>query len=597
MAGNIRIYRRSSQNLAGTTPPTQTFTAPFPQNFPGLDYVFSQLIPTGWSLDDPGGTDPLYSATGDVVSSPEPEFDTLTFEVTYHQAEFVPDTVSSISVDIASDTEFEAGLRVIVPTLQVEVSSDTVFEASLEQTGEQQIAFDVESLTEFDVSFPALQPKFSFDVLTDTEFVAALRQQERVACINGLVTVERASHNRLVGICHGGFLFDSDMDGGVLSDPRRYHFFAVDREDDSFNCDPARMATDGRRVLFVNGRNGWYYDVMNPTGGVHAVNLPVADNSFDGDQSEEWADVAWLDGYFLAAAKGGQFWHTNYDSLRFDQLDFASAASGPDAITGQAVFRRRVYIIGASTIESWWNSGSANFAFSRDSSHNVNIGCRHKHTIQTNEEAVYFLGSDDVVYRHVGGMPQRVSHEGVEYDLERLSEEPKAVMYEDEGHKFYFLSVGGKAWVLDTTTGFWHEREAHDVARVNAVVGHRGRILAGRSNHGNVEEWSRAFDDPFAGRVVSPAVFDNQNRVRAHSVTVQTNADAEHSSNTATLEFSDDNGGTWVDVGTVPLQRTMRWDRLGQFSFGRNLRLTMNTGDGVPPKVLGAYMNAATGTS
>ena len=446
--------------------------------------------------------------------------------------------------------------------------------------------------------------------------------------VNGLRAVTSPVYGRqLLGICAGSWFFsilfeDATFPTWIKGDPGagydgrgalaripfsedRFHLFAVDGDEDLDTREPIRIAADGRRAMWIRGARVLAYDAEHR--GVDEVAAPTPD-----DQSalpdEEWVDVAWLDGYFFLAARGGQLFHSNHGSLVFDQLDFASAESEPDPNVGLSTFRRQLWVFGTKSVERWYNAGGTSFAFERDPSFSVNVGCAARHTLQEHKHAIYFLGHDGIVYAMPGNEPIRVSHEGVENAV-RMSdmEKSKAVAYTELGHKFYSLTLStGDNWTLDATTGFWAERTETGI-NAAAEFGDDTDAIVGLDRSLSLFVLSTTpFGDVSDIRsvAVSPVFFSRTTRTQIHSLEVQTSVPRGESAGTATLQVSDDAGATWKPERGLsqPIRSSMRWNRLGsdKFGLGVQFRLVLEyppPTDGRPVLVLGAYATASAGLS
>ena len=282
----------------------------------------------------------------------------------------------------------------------------------------------------------------------------------------------------------------------------------------------------------------YVYDLAAPGGpAFQSVVAPVpADLSTLEDLAEQdWVDCEWVDGFFLLFAASGQFWHSNIDSIQFDQLDFSQAGDMPDQIVAGEILNSRLYIIGSKSIENWYNAGLADFAFARDNSFSVNVGCVARATIAKNPVAITFLGNDLIVYMLGGGQPIRVSTESVEYDIKRSEPgKARAFVYQEEGHYFYSLTLEyadatKKNWTLDFTTGVWHERSQTDILCVTTWG--KKQTIVGRDGHEHIFDfrldWGVIEDDTtgegnISREAVGPVMFADFHRVTMKSFQVPT---------------------------------------------------------------------------
>lgn len=446
--------------------------------------------------------------------------------------------------------------------------------------------------------------------------------------INGLTLLDSPVYGRrLVGVCAGWYFFEMVFGGvgfgaAVDGDPpadfngrgalatlpfnaERFHRYTVEDEETA-GSGSVRLASDGRRAMFVVRSQVFVYDSDGRT--FRTISAPTPSNQSANLPDEAWIDCAWTDGFFILVAAGGQFFHSLHNSLDFEQLDFASAESSPDGNVAIAVFRRQIFVFGTRSVERWANVGGAAFAFARDNSFNVPIGCPARDTVHSSEFEVFFLGSDNIVYALDTGLPERISHEGVEADLRKSDASgARAFTYTQLGHRFYSLTLStGLNWTYDATVGFWHERTESRV--LSAVQLDHDTLVT------SVD--SLAIDalgvDPFrAGAritsiAVTPKFFARTTRTRISSLEVQTSVapGAVPPVGTAKLEVSYDAGTTFEppNAQTRPIAATMRFNRLGsdRFGLGIQFRLTLDYEPVVgadPLQVLGAYATASAALS
>ena len=147
-------------------------------------------------------------------------------------------------------------------------------------------------------------------------------------------------------------------------------------------------------------------------------------------------------------------------------------------------------MFGSGSVETWANTGAADFAYAKNTSFNITIGCASKYTIKSTEETMFFLGHDGIVYRLSDSAPVRISHEGVEADIANSDMgSARAFTYTEDGHRFYSLSLlkaGGDVakeedwsnWTYDLMTGFWTQRSQVRVL-CSVDFGLRGDTLIG----------------------------------------------------------------------------------------------------------------------
>ena len=463
--------------------------------------------------------------------------------------------------------------------------------------------------------------------------------------------------HHLFGLANQSVFFDLE-----ITDPENppdiaaadTHQFATEPEDAVSDGEKRKMVTDGRRVMWVSKNEVYTWDLgRTVTRGGKEIREPgfitiaapaVPDLSTLEDLSEQdWVSCEWIDGYFMLAARSGIFYHSANDATTFEQLDFAEAGSNPDQIVGIEALNRRVYIIGTRSIESWFNSGRADFAFDRDNSATLNIGCSSEHSIVRDEASITFVGHDGIVYA-LAGRIGRISNESVEYDIARSDiKKTRAYGYTEEGHRFYVMTLYmdgsySKTWAFDFTTGVWHERTVNDILcstrfnHTDNLVGRagKGHIFSQSLNTAVIEDDSVSGPDAKIEReAVSPVLFANNQRVNLRSFRVDLSWDPDdeifdrmtNEPNTEAgnklrnnrfnsykikIDWSDDGGRTFFPQDRKPIARNIlkyvhedytgaaqnptnpiTTFRLGQFRKGRNMRIRFD----VPFRVdvLGAY--------
>lgn len=425
------------------------------------------------------------------------------------------------------------------------------------------------------------------------------------AGIFGLVQTNTPTYGeRLFGIVGGNYLFEiraADVGAGVYDVPNaREHRFT--REPDNYVSAPVRMTTDGQRILWVHRRQVLAFDMA--TDAMAAVQAPTADDPAADLPDEEWVDCDWVDGYFLVGARNGQFFNSLQNSLNFDQLDFARASYRPDELVALRVLRRVIYLFGRESIEQWYHSGGTDFPFTRDNTQSIDVGCAARDTVHANEDVLMFLGSDNIVYS-MAGAPVRRSHETVEYDIARsATENARAHIYTEEGHRFYSLTLdlgaeGLKNWTLDLNTGLWHERTRTDVMCAERF---QRRNLFGRDTAGNPGsvydsrlDWGDEDGTAIERESIGPIIFANQQRAQCHAFLIDAPPRAGQPEDAIRLSWSDDGQRTWSYGGRDPVRLDAPrqiWHRLGQFRT-RHFRLQTNARRRID--LLGAYADVSVG--
>lgn len=384
---------------------------------------------------------------------------------------------------------------------------------------------------------------------------------------------------------------------------------AVDSDGDPI---PVRLITDGRRVLVVLKRQVLTYD-MATNSFLQQILAPTPDNQAADLPDQDWTASAWVDGYFILGARNGQIFHSVLNEINFDQLDTAMAGAKPDGIVGMRVLNRRLFIFGTESIEQWYNAGASDFAFRRDNSQVMELGCIAPHSIAVNIAAIIFVGHDLMVYAVGGAQFVRISTDAVDYDIaQSQAEKARGFVYTEEGHRFYSLTLffddgSRKNWTFDFNTRAWHERTGHHTRILCAtrlgeqnLVGLEGdpwiydtRLDWGISGLDVDGTGGSAFDR----EAVSPLLHANLQRARVNTILLDLPDREGDPNDTLSLSWSDDGQKTFTDddARRLPMEgRTrFRWNRLGQFTSSRHFRLRTSARRRVD--ILGAYAETEVG--
>jgi hypothetical protein len=348
---------------------------------------------------------------------------------------------------------------------------------------------------------------------------------------------------------------------------------------------PVSIADNGTQLFFAANPEGYIYNITTNT------YTQITDVDFPGAVT-----VGYLDGYFVFNEPNSQkIWVTEiFDGTIIEPLAFASAEGAPDLIAAINVDQRELWVFGTSTIEVWYNAGTANFPFARIQGAFNELGCLAPYSVAKLDNTLFWLGNDargyGVVYRAEGYRGKRVSTHPIEFAIQSYGDVSNALAYtyQQEGHAFYVLifPTVDKTWVFDVATGAWHERAGFDNGyftrhRSNCQMNFQSETIVGDYLNGNlyvfdldyytdngaVQKWIRSWR-------ALPTGANNLKRTAQHSLQL----DCESGVGTDTgqaqdpqvmLRWSDDGGHTWsnehwVSVGKIgEYYRRAIWRRLG----------------------------------
>lgn len=359
---------------------------------------------------------------------------------------------------------------------------------------------------------------------------------------------------------------------------------------------PVSIETNGLQIAVADGTL-YVYDIAADTFG------PVA-----GAPSAE--TLTYMDGYgIFNQTNAGTFHITGLqDFSTVDALDFASAESSPDDIIRVFADHGELWLFGRNSIEPWYNSGDADFPFSRIGQTRIERGLAAKWSVAKCDNSIFWLGDDLIVYRADGYQPVRISDEQVEFAVGRMAtvSDARAFVYDQEGHKFYVLTfpTAQQTWVYDVATQLWHERSTSGGAWFPTChVLHDGKHLCGWDD-GLYEIRTDLYDDAgeeIRAQVIMPVISDDLHRI-AHNrfeldiepgVGVQGGREPK-----VILDWSDDDGKTWSNqlersMGTIgAYNKRLIWNRLGS-AIDRNYRVTIT--DPVKRVITGISIDAVKG--
>ena len=357
------------------------------------------------------------------------------------------------------------------------------------------------------------------------------------------------------------------------------------------------MEDNGRQLVMVDGKRGYYYDAQTNTLG-----------ELSGDGWYPADSVTYQDGYFIFNRAGtGQFFLSELLDVTFDPLDFASAEGQPDKLVRVLSDHREVFMFGTQTIEVWYNSGASDFPFERNQGAFIEKGCAAPFAVAKQNNTVFFVGSDLMVYSLAGYTPQRVSTHIVEQSLAGVDlSDAFAYTTQDEGHLFYVLTIPARelTWRFDMSTQSWHVLKDyhHGRHRSNNAVVFDGKTLVGDFQNGRIYELSRSHysddGDPLVREFALPTI--NMGReytsLGSFELDMETGVGltlGQGQDPVAWLRFSKDSGRTWSNWKEAKIGKKgkyltrVKWNRLG---VSRQFTIQVRISDPVPIDIGGAYV-------
>lgn len=353
---------------------------------------------------------------------------------------------------------------------------------------------------------------------------------------------------------------------------------------------PVSMADNGFDLGIVDGSvYGFSYTFLTSTWAALAFPEEIDGVTFNGAEQ-----IDFIDGRFVLQHKGYQTWFiSGINAVTFDILEFASIEGNPDKLTGLIVNYREIWHFGEQTTEVWFNSGDAQFPFSRVSGAFIEHGCAARFSVAKMDNAVFWVGKDDkghgTVMMAQGYQPKKISTSAVDFAIQSYGDISDAVAYtyQDRGHSFYVLNFtsANTTWVYDLSTGLWHERSFTNLGslerhRANSHSFAYGKHIVGDYVNGNLYELT---DDVYTDdgatitrKRVAPHTTSGLRRVFYNSFQLDIEAGVgldgvgQGTNPQVMLTFSDDGGSSWsnekwADMGKIGARKSRAiWRRLGQ---------------------------------
>lgn len=310
------------------------------------------------------------------------------------------------------------------------------------------------------------------------------------------------------------------------------------------------MADDGTNLVIVTG--------YGSTGYVYNGSLAaITDPDFPGAETVEYTG-----GYFVFHSTGDGWFISEVNSATsYNALDVAANDGEPIQVIRED--HREIFVFGTENTRVWINTGNSDFAFERNNSVEIERGTYARWSVARDDNTLFFLGDDLVVYRMEGYTPVRVSDEGTEAELTQYLTDgyetdlkaSYAYSYTDHGHKFYVLTVPNRGThVFDVGMNAWHSRKHWDYETHHSFdyAFCYGKHLVGGID-GNVYEMSRSYHDD-AGEILKrirrSQVFGDDRRLRWKKIKLVMNVGnglttGQGSDPEVVIRWSNDHGRTW----------------------------------------------------
>lgn len=360
---------------------------------------------------------------------------------------------------------------------------------------------------------------------------------------------------------------------------------------------PNSIADNGLQIVVVDGFKGYSYDIA----------LDTVAEIFD-DDFYPARTVTFQDGRFFLDKKDSQeFFWSDLFAVTFPDSNIGVAEGQPDDLLGVLSDHREVMMAGKKSIEFWFSGTDPNLPLERNQGAFIEKGCAAPHSIVKQNNTIYFIGSDLMVYQMAGYVPQRVSTHVVEEDLKGVDlSDAFAYGHEEEGQLFYVLTIPAQkvTWRYDISTGSWHQMQDYRFGRHRSCckMFFQKKTIVGDFQSGRLFELTRKHlkddEDPIIRQFVLPRINNGREYLSISSLELDmatglapyTGVD---SNPIAYSEFSKDAGKTWSHKKRAYIGKKgefltrVKWNRYGA---ARQFDMRTTISAAIPIDIGGAWI-------
>jgi hypothetical protein len=317
-------------------------------------------------------------------------------------------------------------------------------------------------------------------------------------------------------------------------------------------------------------------------------------------QLESPASCAHLNNQMLYDGDNSRFCSSDVgDATAIDGLNYASAESEADDLLRVFTHNQYAYLLGETTIETWWNSGVGSPPFDRIEQGIMQVGLGALHSVASNDDAWYLLGDDNHVYRIIGLERSQVTTIAIHHALSTETTVIDAIglCFDIEGQRFYLLSLptANKSWLFSEQTGWTTLSSSGGRSLANSYAYYNRKHLVADYRGGAIYEWDldtfAEVDDPIeriretgpihGGLLGAPGLTVEMDSFELIMETGQGLLTGQGSDPKIALQVSDDGGKTWgtemwESIGkSGEFREKVSWHALGSF-YERILRIKIS---------------------
>ncbi len=349
------------------------------------------------------------------------------------------------------------------------------------------------------------------------------------------------------------------------------------------------MIENSLQVGIFGGPKGYVYTIATDT------LAQITDTDFPGASS-----ATYQDGFAIVSRPGtAQFFKSGLnDFTSWGALDFSAAGWKSDNLVRVFSDHRDLWLMGDDSIEVWYNSGAADFPFANRPGAEMEMGIVAADSVAAGDNGTFWLGKSEhghgLPMQALGLQPKMIGTTAIHEAIQSYSDISDAIGFtcQHDGHVFYELvfPTGNAAWVFDSTTGFWHERQS--ILERGRLGRHRiqhhaffaGKNLVGDYTNGKIYELTRDVYDEDGTEMpairTSQTLVNNQDLLTFDELQILFTPGVGLSSATdyladpkAIISWSDDGGYTWSNEIEVPLGKVGKYKNravLYMLGQGRN---------------------------
>ena len=303
--------------------------------------------------------------------------------------------------------------------------------------------------------------------------------------------------------------------------------------------------------------------------------------------------MAFMNSQFLYTSSGQKFWVSDVGTpLTVNGSNFAFAYSSPDDLVRIYDFNQRIYMMGAETIEPWYNSGTGNPPFDRIEGALITVGLGARYSVSNNDNFMYFIGDDKTAYRLQGAQAGRISDVSFANALEGYTTtDAVGFCYTLQNQNFYQVTfpTSNATWLYHEETGKWAELSTNSGRHLaNDYAYAYGKHLVSDYRDGSIMELKTEVYDDNGTAIIrlrdsglidsgyfGPMYKGRDVEMKWLRIVMEVGvgiATGQGSEPTIALRYSDDRGKTWSAEMTQSIgvmgdyTKEVIFDQLGTFS-------------------------------